>query len=107
MQHRRTKMLIAILDFDVRPDDRDVALTQLLKEAAEVRAMDGNLAFRPYPDPEAGTRVTLLHEWRSRADFERNLGSAAFARSGAALRPMMRAAPQSRRFYAELVEEVA
>lgn len=99
-------MLIAVLDFEVRPQDRDAALTQLLTEAAEVRAMDGNLAFRPYADPEAGSRITLLHEWRSHADFGRYLESGAFARFGAALRPMMTGAPVSRRFEAELLETV-
>ncbi len=100
-------MLIAILDFDVAPADQQSALDHLLAESANVRAMPGNIAFRPYSDPLIDTRVTLVHEWQSRADFEAYLASEAFARSGEVLRPMMTNAPTSRRFTAELIETAA
>lgn len=100
-------MLIAILDFDVAPADQQAALDQLLAEAPGVRAMPGNIAFRPYADPLLDTRVSLVHEWQSRADFDAYLASEAFARSGTKLRPMMTGAPTSRRFEAELIESVA
>lgn len=100
-------MLIAILDFDVAPADSEVALNQLLAEAPEVRGMSGNIAFRAYADPLIDTRITVVHEWEREADFSAYLGSEAFARSGAALRPMMTAPPVSRRFEARLLETVA
>lgn len=99
-------MLIAILDFDTAPADRERALDQLLAEAPEVRAMPGNVAFRAYADPLIDGRLTVVHEWRDRGAFEAYLGSAAFARSGKVLRPMMTGAPVSRRFEADLLETV-
>ncbi|PWK54056.1 putative quinol monooxygenase [Silicimonas algicola] len=99
--------MIAILDFDVGPDDGGVALNQLLTEAPDVRAMKGNIAFRPYADPLIGTRVTLVHEWESREDFAAYLASPAFLRSGEKLRPLMAAPPVSRRFEAQLIETLA
>lgn len=100
-------MLIAILDFDVAPADQQAALDHLLAEAPTVRAMPGNIAFRPYADPLIDTRVSLIHEWEVPAAFEAYLASEAFANTGAVLRPMMTAAPVSRRFTAELIETVA
>lgn len=100
-------MLIAIVDFDVAPADQDRALDQLLSEAPGVRAMEGNLAFRAYADPLLDGRVTVVHEWAGRAAFDAYVQSAAFARSGQVLRPMMTGAPVSRRFEASLIEQVA
>jgi quinol monooxygenase YgiN len=91
-------MLIAIVDFETAPKDKDAALDQLLREAAEVRAMPGNLAFRAFADPLIDTRVTVIHEWQDRAAFDGYLASPAFARSGHVLRPMMTGKPLSRRF---------
>lgn len=100
-------MLIALLDFDVAPADKAAALTHLLAEVPTVRAMKGNIAFRPLADPVTDSHVTLVHEWESRQDFENYLASPGFARSGELLRPMMTGAPVSRRFEARLIESVA
>ena len=99
-------MLIAILDFDVAPAQRSAALDQLLTEMPLVRKMQGNIAFRPFADPLADTRITLVHEWERRSDFDAYLASPCFARSGEMLRPMMTGAPVSRRFEASLIEKV-
>ncbi len=100
-------MFIAVLDFTTAATDRPDALAQLDAERAEVRAMPGNVAFRIYASRENDDQVTVVHEWEDRASFAAYLGSDAFARSGAVLRPMMTGTPVSRRFEAELVETVA
>jgi quinol monooxygenase YgiN len=100
-------MFIAILDFQTSPADRPAALAQLEAERDEVRAMPGNVAFRVYASREDDTTVTVVHEWRDRAAFAPYLDSDCFARSGQVLRPLMTAAPISRRFTAELLETVA
>jgi quinol monooxygenase YgiN len=100
-------MLIAILDFSTAATDRPAALAQLDRERDEIRAMPGNVAFRVYASREDGTGVTVVHEWDDEASFAAYLGSGCFARSGAALRPLMTAAPVSRRFRADLLETVA
>jgi quinol monooxygenase YgiN len=97
-------MFIAIVDIAVSPDDRPAALEQLQKEAGEVRAMPGNIAFRAFPSPEDPARVTILHEWQDEDGFRAYAASPAFARSGEVLRPMVTEAPVSRRFRAELAE---
>lgn len=99
-------MLIAILDFEVAPARLPAALDQLLAEMPVVREMQGNIAFRPFADPLADTKITLVHEWEHRSDFDTYLASPCFARSGEVLRPMMIAAPISRRFEASLIEKV-
>ncbi|WP_433041548.1 putative quinol monooxygenase [Dactylosporangium sp. CS-033363] len=100
-------MFIAILDFQTSPADRPAALAQLEAERDEVRAMPGNVAFRVYASREDDTTVTVVHEWQDRASFAPYLDSDCFARSGQVLRPLMTAAPVSRRFSAELLETVA
>ncbi|RIV39933.1 putative quinol monooxygenase [Micromonospora radicis] len=100
-------MIIAMVDFSVAATDRPVALARLDAERDQVRAMPGNLAFRVYACRQDDTRVSIVHEWTDEASFQSYLTSAPFARSGAALRPMMAGAPVSRRFRAELCETVA
>ncbi|PZG12918.1 antibiotic biosynthesis monooxygenase [Micromonospora craterilacus] len=100
-------MLIAILDVNTAAPDRPAALAQLDGERDQVRAMAGNLAFRVYASREDETRITVVHEWNDEASFAGYLKSDAFARSGEVLRPIMTAAPVSRRFRAELLETVA
>ena len=100
-------MLIAILDLATSPTDRPAALAQLDGEYDEVRAMAGNVAFRVYASREDESRITVVHEWADEASFRDYLESAAFARSGVVLRPIMTEAPVSRRFRAELLETVA
>jgi hypothetical protein len=49
----------------------------------------------------------VIHEWDSEASFAEYQRSDSFARSGQVLRPMMIAAPVSRRFRGDLLETVA
>lgn len=100
-------MLIALVDFTVAAADRPAALAQLDRESEQVRAMPGNVAFRVYASREDPAAITIVHEWADRESFDGYQRSASFARSGELLRPMMTAAPVSRRFHAELLETVA
>ncbi len=100
-------MFIAIVDFSTAATDRPAALAQLDRERDEVRAMPGNLAYRIYASRYDDTAITLVHEWDDEASFAGYAKSDSFARSGEVLRPMMTAAPVSRRFKAELLETVA
>lgn len=98
-------MLIAILDLRTAPADRPAVLAQLRSEHGEIRAMPGNLDFRVYAaDDEAA--VAVIHEWADQDAFAAYLASDAFARSGAAIRPLVTSPPVSRRFVADLVETV-
>ena len=99
-------MYIAIVDFDVAPEHRAQALDALLKEVASVRATDGCVNFRPFTDPQSETHVGVLHEWSTAEGFGTYLSSPGFARSGEILRPLMTGPPGSRRYKAELLEEV-
>ena len=100
-------MLIAIVEFEVTQENRSAAITQLLDEVPAVRAMAGNINFSAYADPFNQTSVLILHRWKAREDFQAYLASAAFARAGKILRPMMTAPPQSNRYEAQLIESVA
>lgn len=100
-------MFIAILDLTTDPADRAAALAQLDGERDLVRSMPGNRAFRVYASREDAGAVTVVHEWADEASFRGYLASEAFARSGAAIRPLVTDGPVSRRFRAELVESVA
>ena len=100
-------MLIAILDFATTAVDRGRALDQLERERPEIRSMPGNIAFRVYASREDERAVTVVHEWADQASFARYLGSEAFGRSNAELRPLITGGPVSRRFSAELIESVA
>jgi quinol monooxygenase YgiN len=100
-------MFLAIVDVHVDPADRPAAIAQLEGEQPDVRAMPGCIDFRVLVPAGNGTDVTVLHEWSDEDAFRAYLDSDAFQRSGAVLRPMMSAAPASRRFRAELVETVA
>jgi quinol monooxygenase YgiN len=100
-------MFIALVEFLVAPADRPAALQVLLDEAPGVRALPGNSRFLPFADPSAQDRIVIYHEWQDEAGFRGYASSPAFARSGAALRPLMTGAPLSRRFRADLAEAVA
>lgn len=100
-------MLIAIVEFTVKPDDRPAAMAALLSETSTVRAMPGCIAFRPFADPEHAGTCGLLHEWEREEQFGAYTASPGFAAIGQILRPMMIAPPISRRFRAELLETVA
>ena len=72
----------------------------------EIRAMSGNLDFRAFAAREDEESITVIHEWVDEPSFAAYLSSAAFARSGTVLRPMVTAPPVSRRFHADLLETV-
>jgi quinol monooxygenase YgiN len=99
-------MLIAVLDLHTTAADRAVALAQLDGERDEIRAMPGNLDFRVYAARDDEGAVTVIHEWSDEPSFAAYLSSEAFARSGAALGPLMTAPSLSRRFRAALLETV-
>jgi quinol monooxygenase YgiN len=99
-------MFIAILDLRTPPIDRPVALAQLDSERDEIRAMTGNLDFRVYAGRNDEGAVAVVHEWADEPSFAGYLSSAAFARSGSVLRPLLISPPVSRRFRADLVETV-
>ena len=99
-------MFIAILDVRTTASDRAAALAQFDSESDEIRAMPGNLDFRVYAARDDDEAVTVIHEWADEPSFAAYLESDAFARSGAAIRPLMTASPISRRFSAALVETV-
>ncbi len=102
-----TPTFIALVEFTVSAADRPAALVQLERERPLVRAMPGCLAFRVFESRESDSDLTVLHEWVDRAAFDTYLASEAFARSGTVLRPLMTAAPSSRRFQVELLDTVA
>lgn len=91
-------MLIAVLDLCTAANDRAVALAQLDSERDEIRAMPGNLDFRVYAARDDEEAVAVIHEWADEPSFAAFLSSEAFARSGAALRPLVTAPPMNRRF---------
>jgi quinol monooxygenase YgiN len=100
-------MFIAILDFRTAATDRTAALAQFDGEADRVRVMPGNIAFRVYAAREDDTAVAVVHEWDDEASFTGYLRSDSFAQLSEVIRPMMIAAPVSRRFRADLLETVA
>ncbi len=99
-------MLIAVLDLRTTAPDRAAALAQLDAEREEIRAMPGNLDFRVFAARDNEEDVTVLHEWADEPSFADYLASESFARPGAVLRPLMSAAPVSRRFHASRLETV-
>ncbi len=99
-------MRLAHVFFKVSVAARQEALNALVAEAPAVRAMKGCLAFVPFADPTDAETLGVLHEWERADDFAAYLASPEFTRSGTILRPMMTAAPDSRRFDAELAEAV-
>jgi quinol monooxygenase YgiN len=99
-------MLIAHVHFTVAPAERQRALAALLAEVPTVRAMRGCLAFHPFLDPSDPAGLGIVHEWADEASFGGYVASAGFAEVGKVLRPMMTAAPVSKRFDARLLETV-
>ena len=99
-------MFTAIVDIRTAPADRDAALAVLLAEAPAVRAMSGNRTFRPHVDRTDPALLGVLHEWDREEDFAAYLTSLGFVRSGQRLRELMSDLPSSRRYRAELAEEV-
>lgn len=99
-------MRITHLFMSVDAGRRAEALEALVRQAPQVRAMKGCLAFVPFLDPTSDTDIGVLHEWASADDFAAYTASADFAAIGCLLRPMMTGAPVSRRFDAELVQTV-
>jgi quinol monooxygenase YgiN len=99
-------LFIAVLDLRTTSADRPAALAQLDSERAEIRAMPGNLDFRVYAARDDEEAVVVIHEWVDEPSFAGYLASDAFARSGAAIRPLVTSPPVSRRFHADLLETV-
>jgi len=97
---------LAILDFTTSADDRDHAVAQLELERPIVTAMPGCVRFRVHPSIENECDVTVIHEWEDEDSFRSYLDSAAFARSGEVVRPLMTSAPLSRRFAVEPAETI-
>ncbi|MCA1970865.1 unnamed protein product [Ciceribacter sp. T2.26MG-112.2] len=99
-------MLVAHVRFRVSEDDRQQALDILMTNAPAIRATKGCLAFVPFLDPTDRQGLGVLHEWQSGEDFAAYVASPAFVETAAILRPLMTAAPVSRRFDARLIETV-
>ncbi|MEO9898629.1 MAG: antibiotic biosynthesis monooxygenase [Paracoccaceae bacterium] len=97
-------MFIAHVTFTVALEDCHKALEALVAETDQVRAMPGSVVFIPFQDATDPQKVGVVHEWKSRQDFEGYISSEEFARVGQALRPMMLAPPVSHRFDATLLE---
>lgn len=95
---------IAILDLTTAAENRPSALSQLQAEQPVVRALPGSIAFRVYAAPDNDTDLAVVHEWADEAAFDGYLASESFDRFGTGLRPLLTAAPRSRRFRAELAE---
>ena len=99
-------MFIAIIDFTVAPADRDKALAILAEDAPAARALPGNLGYRAFTNAGESGHVGIFHEWETEADFQGYATSKEFATIGSKLRPLMTGAPISRRFEAQLFEEL-
>ena len=99
-------MLIAHVHFTVAPTERQRAIAALVGEVPNVRTMPGCLAFHPFLDVTDPAGIGIVHEWQDEASFEAYVTSAGFAEVGKILRPMMTAAPVSKRFDAKLLETV-
>ena len=96
--------MIAIVDFHVAPTDQQSALDVLQGDAAAAAQALGCRAFRVFSNAGDAGHVGLMHEWDSAEDLSAYLASDGFAQVGQALRPLMTAPPESRRFNAQLVE---
>jgi quinol monooxygenase YgiN len=99
-------MLIAHVHFTVTPSERQKALEALLAEVPVVRALPGCRAFHPFLDATDPAGLGIVHEWTDEESFGAYVTSAGFAEVGKVLRPMMTAAPVSKRFDAKLLETV-
>lgn len=93
-------MLIAIADMTMSPEDAAKALPYLTTLAQTVRAMPGNRAYRPLPDPETPGRIAVLHEWEDKAAFDAFCATPAYADMLAELKPKLTAPPVVRHFNA-------
>jgi len=98
-------MFIAIVDFQVKPEQRQAALEILNEDAAAARELPGNLSYRAFADAESADGVRIFHEWDTKDAFDHYAASPLFDRVGRQLKPMMSAAPISRRLNASLFEE--
>lgn len=96
-------MFIVHLSFPVARENREKVLEEFLTRAATVKAMKGCVAFIPFVDPVNDTSVGVIHEWETEGDFATYTSSASFSDLGKSIRPLMTAAPASKRFNAELL----
>ncbi len=97
-------MFIAHVQFSVASPNRQQALDTLKAEIPVVRAMPGCKLFLPFADAIGEGGLGVIHEWDAAEDFAAYVASTAFATLGQVLRPLMTAAPVSRRFNAAPVE---
>jgi len=95
-----------MVEIDVGETQATAARAGFESEAAHVRQMAGNLAFRLLADPAQPGALVIWHEWQSEAEFDAYLASPSFARLGEVLRPIAQSAPVSRRFHADLANRV-
>ena len=95
-------MIIAIVDFMVAETDQARALEILAQDGSDATALDGNISFRSFTNAGDASHVGLMHEWDTPEAFETYLASDDFAAIGAKLRPLMTAAPTSRRYVADV-----
>lgn len=91
-------MLIAHVTFRTLPNDRAEALSALLDQVAEVRAMPGCVKYIPAEDASDPCGLIVVQAWESADRFDAYLASPPFARLGQSLRPLMTAPPVSQRF---------
>ena len=96
-------MFIVHVTFIVRAPDRDRALATLVAAIDPVRALPGCIAFVPFLHPVDPQEVGIQQQWESHKDFTAYLQSDSFRALTETLRPVMVAAPVSKRFDARLV----
>lgn len=101
-----TPGLIALLDLSTSTSDRPDAIARLERERPTIEAMPGCIRFRVFASRTDDREITVVHEWADPGSFDGYLASSSFARSGEVLRPILVAAPTSRRYRVELIEMV-
>ena len=88
-------MIIVEVNFTVAPNDHAQAITCLMQEQPQMRALSGNRATRVLADPSTEGAITLLHQWDDLAALDAYRAGPLFAAIGARLRPLMTGAPST------------
>ena len=99
-------MMMALIDFEVLPTDRERILERVQPLLEEARRMEGNCAYRASTDSENPAHIGLMHEWETLSHFRAYASSGLFERIGAILRPAMTRPPVSRRLQTHIIEEI-
>lgn len=97
-------MIMAIVDFDVAPENRTAALDILHSDGAAAAKMRGNKSFRVFTNAGSETHIGLMHEWETMEAFQAYTNSEGFAKVRDGVGPLMTAPPVSKRLKTELVE---